>query len=218
MIKKILFLSFLSFNLIANAQNDLKGLGIGFDFSFHKENRLNSYTYPPFEVKSTTHFNYMPSITYAFNNNSFTGLIFGFGQGESNSFNDIHDQQEYFLSNSTSIGLFYKRNLFKLHNFRAYTQPLIAIFIANQMTSIQNDNGQTGEFITGIQVISSLDFNLRIGIDYQIITDLSIGIFLSNDIISKEKIEVETLFLESSNDWIWFRNYIVLGIGLHYQF
>lgn len=218
MIKKILLLLFLSFNLIVNAQNDAKGLGVGFEFSFHKENKLSNYTYPPFAVKRTTHFNYMPSITYAFNDNSFIGFVFGFGRGESNSFNDIHNQQEYFLSYTTSMGFLYKRNLFKLNDFRVFAQSSIARHITNQMTFIKNDNGQTGEFITGRQDITSIDLNLRFGAEYRIINDLGINIFLSNDIISMEKIEALTPFLKSSNDWICFKDYIVLGIGLHYQF
>jgi hypothetical protein len=225
---KIFTITFLfGFALICNAQitetlvNPIEvksGLGFGLDFSICQEPKIDNYNYPPFSIDRPLHFDYLPNISYIFYNGSSIGLLFGFGNAKSDLYNDIHNQTEFFSSKSTEIGLFYKYRLInKFHRkFSGYIQPLVRYRKVNQLTKIHEDNGQTGEFVTGGQDIESFDLNLRLTIGYKLVKRLELGIFISNDIVSKEQVIEKIAFIQPSDNWIFFKDYAFYGLTVTY--
>jgi hypothetical protein len=226
---KIFTIAFLlGFSLICNAQiteilaNPIevkRGFGFGLDFSICQEPKIDNYNYPPFSIDKPLHFDYLPNITYNFYNGSSLGLLIGFGNAKSDLYNDIHNQTEYFESKSTEIGLFYKYRLINRfhHRFSGYIQPIVRYRKVSQLTTIHEDNGQVGEFVTGGQDIESVDLNLRLTLGYEIVKRLELGIFVSNDIISKEQVKEKVAFIQPSDDWIFIKDYIFGGLTITYK-
>ncbi len=204
---------------LSNPVEVKRGFGIGFDFSFSNEPKTDNYTYPPFKIDRPIHYDYLPNVFFNFYNGSAIGLIFGIGQAKSDLFNDIHNQTEYFNSISTEIGLFYKYKLAHKFNRKlsGYIQPTLRYRKISQVTTISEDNGQLGEFLTGGQDISSVDLNLRLELSYELIKKLEVGFFVSNDIISREIVEERVAFIESSEKWILIKDYLIIGIGINYS-
>jgi hypothetical protein len=227
MIKISIATFLLGVTLICNAQNTeslakpvevKQGFGFGFDFSICKEPKIDNYNYPPYKIDRPLHFDYLPNVSYNFYNGSSLGLLVGFGSAKSDLYNDIHNQTECFESNSLELGLFYKYRLIHvLHRkLSGYIQPIIRYRNFNQSTTIHEDNGQIGKFLTGGQVITSIDLNLRLVLSYEIIKKWGFGIFISNDIISKEQVNEKVGFIEPTDDWIFIKNNIFGGLTLTY--
>lgn len=226
---KILTVIFLSeLTLICNAQvtetlaNPVevkRGFEFGLDFSICNEPRINNYDYPPFKIDRPYHLDYLPNVSYNFYDGSSLGLTIGFGNAKSDLYNDLHNQTEYFESYSSEIGLFYKyRLIYTFHRrISGYIQPVIRYRIINQLTKIHEDFGRTGEFVTGGQDIESVDVNLRLVLTYVIIKKLKLGVFVSNDIISKENVTEKNAFIQPSDDWIFIKDYIFGGLTITYK-
>jgi len=226
---KILYIAFiLGFMMICNAQNTetlansiaaKSGFGFGFDFSVCKERKIDNYIYPSFKIVSPLHFDYLPNVYYNFYNGSALGVVLGFGQAKSETYNDFQDQNEFFESNSSEIGLFYRYRIVNKFNrrFSGYIQPILRYRKVNQFTTIHEDNGQFGEFVTGGHDIESFDLNIRLIMSYEIIKKIELGIFISNDIISNEKVTQEVTFIKPSNEWIFIKNNIFGGLTINYK-
>jgi hypothetical protein len=228
MIKILTTTLLIGFSLICSAQNTeslansvevKRGFGFGFDFSICKEPKIDNYIYPPFMIDEPLHFDYLPNVSYNFYNGSALGLIIGFGNASSESYNDFHNQAEYFESKSFEIGLFYKYRLFNsLHRkLSGYVQPIIRYRNVNQLTTIREDNGQSGQFVTGGQDIGSLDFNLRLAVSYEVIKNMEFGLFISNDIMSRQIVFEKVAILEPSDDWIFIKDYVFGGLSMSYK-
>lgn len=218
----------LRFSIIGNAQitesltnpKEVKrGFGFGLDFSICHEPKIDNYVYPPFKIDRPLHFDYLPNAFYYFYNGSALGIMVGFGHAKSDSYNDFQSQNEYFESNSTEMGLFYKYRLINTFHrrFSGFIQPILRYRKVSQLTTIHEENGQTGEFVTGGQDIKSFDLNLRLIMSYEIIQKLELGIFISNDVISKEKVTEKVAFIQPSNDWIFLKSIMFVGLTITYN-
>ena len=71
--------------------------------------------------------------------------------------------------------------------------------------------------MTGGQDIESVDLNLRLTLSYEIVKRLEFGIFVSNDLISKEQVKGEVAFIQPSDDWIFIKDYIFGGLTITYK-
>lgn len=166
----------------------------------------------------TIHFNYLPNVTYSISQQSLFGLSIGFGNAKSKNYNDFQRQIEYFKSNSSAIGLFYRYHFLKFNNVSSYLQSTFQYSFINQTTEIHQDNGQSGTFITQGLNISSIDLEFRIEVSYTLLRRISILGFVSNDIVSKETTKVKVAFIEPTDKWLFFKNYLIYGIGLQFKF
>jgi hypothetical protein len=218
----------LGLTLICNAQDTetltnpgevKRGFGFGFDFSVCMEPKIDNYVYPPFKIDRPLHLDYLPNVSYNFYNGSALGLMFGLGSAKSDSYNDFRNQLEYFESKSSEIGLYYKYRLFHIFHrkFSGYIQPIIRYRNVSQLTTIREDNGQKGQFVTGGQDIGSLDLNLRLVVSYEIIKKMEIGLLISNDIVSRQIVTEKIAFIKPSNDWIFIKDYIFGGLTINYK-
>lgn len=203
---------------LANPRPVYKGFGFGLDYAVSPEPKIENYTNPPFSVKKPLHVDFLPSISYNFYNGSAVGLMVGLGQAKSDRYNDFHDQTEYFASISTELGLFYKYRLIYFNSrLSGYIQPLVRFRTVGQLTTIRESGGQVGQFLTGGQTIESIDLNLRLSLSYKIIRKLEVGLFVSNDVISKELVKGMNAFIQPSDKWVFKKDYIYTGLSLAYR-
>lgn len=201
------------------AQNENKGIEIGFDFTIHKAPYTSYFTSLNYPVPKTIHYNFFPSVFYQFTSKHSIGLIIGMGAGKSNYYNALHGIQEYFESQSAEIDLLYKNIMYQLNKFSLFVQPNLRFCFNTYAVQWYDVNSvpKQKNYLDGLAIFST-KINCRIGFNYHLKERFNIALFASNNIVSREKIEYGITNKTFVNKVIWIDRYLIFGLGLQYQF
>ena len=238
------FITFLN----CKAQQDNFGINLGLElFVFDQAKVANEYL-PSLFPEKVIQMNFLPQINYAFPGKSEVGMYLGYGQRKINNSSDATQTDEiktisvlaglfyqYKFIRLDRFNAYGQSSLQIQLNHQQYKQLTTAYTEFETMSVLQQE-----------REIYSVDVNLRIGAEYRLVRGLYLNVFLGNDIISYNWLpEQFTTYVSNSSfpagqtiqflpdplqsenfvystgpvsRWVFFKDCIIFGGGLKYQF
>lgn len=246
--KHILILSVIILSAICHAQNDEYGLNVGVEIFLFDQAKVAKKYLPSFLPDHVIQVNYLPQINYTLPGKSEVGMYLGYGQRKiDNSIDATQSEEIKTITALAGLFYKYKFiKLDRIRVYcQSGLQIQLNHQRFKQLTTEYNEF-ETISVFQQEREIYALDVNLRIGSEYRLVRGLYINLFVGNDVISynwvPEQVSTymsssalsqnETLHfipdpLQSENyiysteaisRWVIFKNYIIFGGGLRYQF